>query len=323
MIDQTPVQILLTPDELHEGLRADALAGLSAPAKWLPPKYFYDEHGSTLFEAITRLPEYYPTRTERAILGDFAEEMAKASGAEALVELGSGSSTKTRLLLDALGGTGRLNSYVPVDVSPTALESAAALLRRHYPDLHVRPVVADFDRHLAQLPNPGRRLFALLGGTIGNYQPAQRQASLRNLAAVMTSGETFLLGLDLVKDPTRLVAAYDDSAGVTAAFNRNVLNVLNRELDGDFSPLDFVHRAVWNSEHEWIEMRLRATRPVSAHLRAIDLAVSLDADEEIRTEISAKFTRARISADLAASGLLLEEWWTDEANDFAVLLARK
>lgn len=317
------IEILLTPHELREALRQDARAGLSAKAKWLPPKYFYDDHGSVLFEAITRLPEYYPTRTEHTILADFADEMAKASGAETLVELGSGSSMKTRLLLDALSRTGNLTTYIPVDVSLGALQDAAAALAHDYPGLEVLPVVADFDRHLSQLPAHGLRLFALLGSTIGNYPPSERQVFLTKIAAAMHSGEALLLGLDLVKAPDRLIAAYNDSAHVTAAFNRNVINVLNRELDGDLPVEAFTHRALWDAKNEWIEMRLQALRPISARLRVIDLDVNFETGEEVRTEISAKFTHARIETDLGAGGLHLEDWWTDPASDFAVLLARK
>lgn len=322
MTDNT-IEILLSPDDLHEALHADARTGLSAQEKWLPPKYFYDERGSALFEAITELAEYYPTRTEHAILSDYADQMAKAAGADSLVELGSGSSTKTRLLLDALTRTDRLAAYVPVDVSVAALEDAAAALRSDYPSLQITPVVADFDQHLSQLPGTGLRLFALLGSTIGNYPPVERQTFLSKLASAMHSGESLLLGVDLVKEPARLVAAYNDSAGVTAAFNLNVINVLNRELDGDLPGEAFTHRALWDPVNEWIEMRLQARRPISAHLRAIDLLVNFEEGEEVRTEISAKFTRTRIEGDLRASGLALEEWWSDPADDFAVLLARK
>lgn len=323
MSNEIAIEVLLTPETLHESLRHDARTGLSAPAKWLPPKYFYDDRGSVLFEEITQLPEYYPTRTEHAILQDFSDEMAKASGAGTLIELGAGSSVKTRLLLDALTHTGRLTSYVPVDVSLGALQDAAAPLQLRYPQISVRPVVADFDQHLHQLPSDGLRLFALLGSTIGNYAPTQRRAFLTNLAMAMHPGEALLLGVDLVKAPERLIAAYNDSAGVTAAFNRNVIEVINRELDGDLPADAFAHHALWDPENEWIEMRLRATRPISSHLRAIDLPVQFEVSEEVRTEISAKFTRPGIESDLGASGLFVEEWWSDHAADFAVLLARK
>lgn len=317
------LDVFLTPADLRRGLEADARAGLSASPKWLPPKYFYDDRGSRLFEDITRLPEYYQTRTEHAILVAHADEIAEAAGAEALLELGSGSSEKTRMLLDAMTHSGGLSAYVPVDVSAGALNDAMAGLRRDHPDLELHGAVADFDHHLDRLPEPGRRLVALLGGTLGNYPPEQRRVFLAELAAAMHPGETFLLGIDLVKDPERLVAAYDDSAGVTAEFNRNVIAVLNRELDGDLDPADFEHVALWDAQNEWIEMRLRAGRPIRARLAALDLPVEFAAGEEMRTEISAKFRPSRIEPELVAAGLRPERWWTDPAGDFALLLARR
>jgi L-histidine N-alpha-methyltransferase len=314
--------ILLEPDELRAALITDARAGLTATPKWLPPKYFYDARGSELFEEITRLPEYYPTRTERALLQRVAPEIAAIAGAEVLLELGSGSSEKTGFLLDAVAGAGRLTAYVPVDVSPAALRGAASELAITRPELSVVPVVADFEHHLSELPAPGRRLVAFLGSTIGNFPPEARAAFLSGLAEALSPGETVLLGLDLVKEPQRLVAAYDDSAGVTADFNRNVLRVLNRELDADFDPEAFEHVARWDAANEWMEMRLRASRPMTARLAALDLTVELAAGEEIRTEISAKFRRERIAPELATAGLDLVGWWTDPAGDYALALAR-
>jgi len=315
--------VLLSPHDLRVALETDARTGLTATPKWLPPKYFYDDRGSRLFEEITRLPEYYPTRTEHAILTAYADEIVAAANAEVLLELGSGSSAKTRLLLDAMGRRGTLTAYVPVDVSAGALRDAMTGLRADYRDLPLEGAVADFDRHLGKLPAPGRRLWALLGGTIGNYPPAQRLRFLTDLARAIRPGEALLLGIDLVKDPDRLVAAYDDASGITAAFNRNVIAVLDRELDGDLDPDDFTHVARWDPENEWIEMRLRAGRPVSARLAALDLPVVFDRDEEIRTEISAKFRRDRIVPELASVGLDVERWWSDPEGDFAVLLARR
>ncbi len=315
------IQVLLEPGDLRAHLELDARVGLTAARKWLPPKYFYDDHGSRLFDEITRLPEYYPTRAERAILVRHAEEIAATARADVLLELGSGSSEKTRLLLDAMQRAGRLAAYVPVDVSAGALRQAMSGLRREYPTLHLHGAVADFDHHLDLLPAPGTRLFALLGGTIGNYPPRERRTFLAGLAAAMGSGETFLLGIDLVKAPDRLVAAYDDDAGVTAAFNRNVLSVLNRELLGDLDVDEFDHVAVWDPEHEWIEMRLRARRAMSARLSAIGLDIAFERGEHLRTEISAKFHRSGVEAELRGAGLTVEGWWTDD--DFAVVLARK
>ena len=314
--------VLLAPDALRDALEADARAGLTASPKWLPPKYFYDDRGSELFEEITRLPEYYPTRTERSLLAEVADEIARVADAEVLLELGSGSSEKTGLLLDALEAAGRLAAYVPVDVSPAALKGAVAELATGRPELTVVPVVADFEHHLTELPAPGRRLVAFLGSTIGNFAPAERASFLAGLAEALSPGETVLLGLDLVKDPRRLVAAYDDSAGVTADFNRNVLRVLNRELDADFDVDAFEHVARWDAGNEWMEMRLRATRPMTAKLAGLDLSVELAEDEEIRTEISAKFRRERIAPELAAAGLDLVGWWTDPDGDYALALAR-
>ena len=311
---------LLVPEDLRADLEADARAGLTATPKWLPPKYFYDDHGSRLFEEITRLPEYYPTRAEHALLQAHAGEIAEAAGNPVLIELGSGSSEKTRLLLDAMTER-ELHSYIPIDVSAGALREAMVRLRRDYPGTDIVGAVADFDRHMHLLPVPAPRTIALLGGTIGNYPPAQRTTFLTGLTDAMLPGETFLLGIDLVKSPARLVAAYDDAAGVTAEFNRNVLRVLNRELGGDFDPTDFEHVAVWDETNEWIEMRLRARRAVSARLAAIDLIVDFVAGEEMRTEISAKFRRERIVPELAQVGLHTEGWWSD--GDFALVLARR
>ncbi len=318
----TELTVLLAPDELRQGLEHDARSGLSASPKSLPPKYFYDDTGSLLFEEITRLPEYYPTRTEHALLTSVAGEIARVADAEVLVELGSGSSEKTRLLLDAMTEAGALAAYVPVDVSAGALRAAVPQLRQFYPDLPVHGVVADFDHHLAELPTDGRRLIALVGSTLGNYPPGPRAGFLAGLAAGMQEGDTLLLGLDLVKDAARLVAAYDDAAGVTAEFNRNVLRVLNRELGADFDPSAFTHVAVWNPDAEWIEMRLRAEEPMVVTLPALSLTVQLVEGEEICTEISAKFRRERIDQELTAAGLRLEGWWTDPDGDYALALAR-
>ncbi len=317
------LEVLLQPGSLRAGLEADARVGLTANPKHLPPKYFYDARGSRLFEQITELPEYYPTRTEHALLTERAGDVARASGAEVLLELGSGSSTKTRLLLDAMTATGTLCGYVPLDVSSSALVEAAAALRHRYPGLDVRPVVADFDQDLSRLPLAGRRMVALLGSTIGNYPPAERQRFLVRVAAGLQEGETLLLGADLVKAPERLVAAYDDEAGVTAEFNRNVLRVLNRELGADFRPERFDHVAVWDEPHEWIEMRLRAREAMRVPIPALDLDVTLEEGEEIRTEISAKFRGPVLEAELGAAGLRLDGWWTDPAGDYALALARR
>jgi L-histidine N-alpha-methyltransferase len=315
------VDVYLSQDYVAESLRADVLAGLLAMPKTLPPKWFYDARGSELFEQITELPEYYPTRSERRVLADHSPEIAELTQAVSLVELGSGSSEKTRLLLDALRTTG-LRQFVPVDVSATALREAAAAIARDYPGLDVHGVVGDFTEHLDRLPVERPRLVAFLGGTIGNLVPSERAKFLSGLRSVLFEGEWLLLGTDLVKDPDVLVRAYDDSAGVTAEFNKNVLSVLNRELDADFDVAAFQHVALWDPEAEWIEMRLRATRAMRVRLAALDLDVRLAQGEEIRTEVSAKFTRPGVTAELAAAGFELTRWFTDPDGRFAVSLAR-
>ncbi|TDC63153.1 L-histidine N(alpha)-methyltransferase [Actinomadura sp. GC306] len=309
----------LTADDLAKTLRSDVHEGLTGTPKTLPPKWFYDERGSALFEEITALPEYYPTRREREILLARAPGVAAATGARTLLELGAGSGEKTRLLLDALAGT--LRTYVPVDVSGDFLAEAAAGIAADHPGLHVRPVVADYERHLHLLPAGERRLVAFLGGTIGNMPPAERIGFLGALRATMSAGDFLLVGADLVKDTGRLVRAYDDTAGVTAEFNRNVLHVINAELDADFDPDAFEHVAVWNDAEEWIEMRLRSTRDQDVRVGGLDLAVSFAAGEEMRTEISAKFRRERLEAELGAAGMEIAEFWTDADGDFSLTLA--
>jgi L-histidine N-alpha-methyltransferase len=308
-------------EDAHEALAADVRAGLTATPKTLPPKWLYDDAGSDLFEQITRLEEYYPTRREREILVAHAADIAAATGASTLVELGSGSSEKTRLLLDALDGAGTLERYVPVDVSDSTLIAAAEALIEDYPGLDVHAVVADFEAHLELLPADPSRLVVFLGGTIGNFEPAPRARFLQAVAETLRPGDAFLLGTDLVKDAGRLVRAYDDAAGVTAAFDRNVLYVVNRELGGDFDPEAFEHLAVWDADEEWIEMRLRSLREQTVHVKALDLEVAFAEGEQMRTEVSAKFTRERVERELAAAGLRPAAWWTDRAGDFALSLA--
>jgi L-histidine N-alpha-methyltransferase len=315
------IDVHLTEADLRASLEEDVRTGLTRPHKTLPPKYFYDARGSELFEEITRLPEYYPTRRERSILTARADEIAAASGADTLVELGSGSSVKTRLLLDGLQRAGTLRRYVPFDVSPSALEGAMDALAPDYPGLDLHGVVADFEHHLALLPDSGRRMVAFLGGTIGNLTPDERHAFLTDVRAGLREGDSFLLGTDLVKDERRLVNAYDDAAGVTAAFNKNVLAVLNRTLNADFDPELFEHVALWNRDEEWIEMRLRSLTSQSVKIRDLDLVVAFDQGEEIRTEISAKFRREKVSSELAAAGYRLDQWWADPVGDFALSLA--
>src|SRR6266487_2410112 len=315
----------LPPGFLAESLRADVLAGLTRSPKQLPPKWFYDARGSELFEQITRLPEYYPTRAEREILRDRADEIAALSAAHTLVELGSGSAEKTSLLLDALRARGTLRRFVPVDVSEAALRAAAERVAAAYPDLAVHAVVSDFEEHLGLPPAgdtaPCPRMVVFLGGTIGNLLPAQRAEFLTSLRAGLAPGDSLLLGTDLVKDPATLVAAYDDTAGVTAAFNKNVLAVLNAELGADFDLDAFEHVAVWNADAEWIEMRLRSGLAQTVRLPGIGLTVEFAEGEEMRTEVSAKFRREGVTAELAAAGFTMRSWWTDSADQFGLSLS--
>ncbi|WP_326818281.1 L-histidine N(alpha)-methyltransferase [Streptomyces sp. NBC_01762] len=308
----------LPVDATDAALRADVLHGLTRHPKTLPPKWFYDAHGSELFEEITRLPEYYPTRAEREILVARAPEIAAASGAKTLIELGSGSSEKTRHLLDALPG---LHSYVPVDVSESALRGAAEALLVERPDLSVHALIADFTGELVLPDTPGPRLVAFLGGTIGNLLPDERAVFLKSVRSLLSPGDALLLGTDLVKDEEVLVAAYDDAAGVTAAFNKNVLTVVDRELGADFHPADFDHVALWDRRQEWIEMRLRARRALAVKIPGLDLVVPFEAGEDMRTEVSAKFRKEGIRGELATAGLRLTQWWTDSADRFALSLA--
>jgi L-histidine N-alpha-methyltransferase len=312
---------------LHEGgqrsLADDVLDGLTKPFKELPPKHFYDSRGAELFDRICELPEYYPTRTERAILQDYAGQIAAQTRAGELVELGSGTAAKTRVLLDALHGAGTLTRYVPVDVTEQMVRACAQELTSEYPGLSVHGVIGDFERHLDRVPPAeGPRLVVFLGGTIGNFPPGSRRRFLREIARLLGPGDHLLMGTDLVKDPEVLERAYDDAEGVTAEFNRNLLRVLNRELDADFDPEDFEHVALFDPEHEWIEMRLRARRAHTTTVANLGLSVRFEQGEEMRTEISAKFTRERVEEDLAAAGLELASWLTDLDELFALSLSR-
>ncbi|MBR8638336.1 L-histidine N(alpha)-methyltransferase [Streptomyces tuirus] len=308
----------LPEDATDAALRADVHRGLTGRPKTLPPKWFYDAHGSDLFEKITELPEYYPTRAEREILLARSGDIAAATRARTLAELGSGSSEKTRHLLDALAD---LHTYVPVDVSESALTQAGQALAAERPGLDVHALIADFTAELTLPDTPGPRLVAFLGGTIGNLLPAERAAFLASVRALLAPGDALLLGTDLVKDEEVLVRAYDDAAGVTAAFNKNVLTVINRELGADFEPAAFDHVALWDAEHEWIEMRLRSRTAQTVKVPALDLAVDFAAGEELRTEVSAKFRQEGVRAELFAAGLDLAHWWTDGAGRFALSLS--
>ncbi|MFN8203084.1 MAG: L-histidine N(alpha)-methyltransferase [Solirubrobacteraceae bacterium] len=301
----------------HErSLADDVLDGLTRPFKELPPKHFYDARGSELFELICEQPEYYPTRTELRILRTRGPELME--DVDELVELGSGATTKARILLSA----GAASRYVPVDVSETVVRAAADELADL--DVEVHGVVGDVERHLDRLPPPvGRRAVAFLGGTIGNFPPGSRRRFLRLIASLLDPGDRLLLGTDLVKDPAIIEAAYNDAAGVTAEFNRNVLAVVNRSLDADFDLDAFEHVAFFDRRREWVEMRLRALEPQVVTVAALGLQVDFAHREELRTEISAKFTRERIAADLAAAGLALRTLTTDPREWFAVTVAER
>jgi L-histidine N-alpha-methyltransferase len=321
MPSQIRVDVHLEPDAMVRALEADVRAGLSTTPRTLPPKWFYDDRGCELFDAITRLPEYYPTRAERAILTEQASVVASRTAADTLVELGSGTSEKTRLILDALAAAGTLRRFVPFDVSEETLRTAASAIASEYDDIQVHAVVGDFERHLDQVPAGGRRVVAFLGSTIGNLTPEARAKFLAEVAGGLGPGDALLLGTDLVKDVDRLVAAYDDAAGVTAEFNRNVLRVLNRELDADFDADAFTHVARWDPDEEWIEMRLRSDGERLATIARLGMQVRFGTGEELRTEISAKFRHEGVVRELAAAGLELAEWWTDPAGDFALSLS--
>jgi L-histidine Nalpha-methyltransferase len=313
----------LAADSAYEALCRDVRGGLQSSPKSLPPKWFYDSAGSDLFDQITRLPEYYPTRAEAEILRARAAEIASAAGADTLVELGSGTSEKTRVLLDALRDGGALRRFVPFDVDASMLSAASRAIQDEYPGIEIAAVCGDFEKHLAKIPNGGRRLFVFLGSTIGNLKPGARADFLADLAAALQPGDSLLLGTDLVKDSGRLVAAYDDAAGVTAQFNRNVLAVINRELDADFDVDAFRHVATWNAVDERMEMRLRSDRAQRVRIGALNMTVDFDAGEQVLTEVSCKFRAEGVADELAHAGLRLTQWWTDAAGDFGLSLSVK
>ena len=313
----------LSADSAGDALRRDVLEGLTQTPKSLPPKWFYDSVGSDLFDQITRLPEYYPTRTEAQILRERSVEIAAASGADTLVELGSGTSEKTRMLLDALRDNGSLRRFIPFDVDASVLKAAGAAIEKEYPGIEIDAVCGDFEEHLGKIPRIGRRLVVFLGSTIGNLTPGPRADFLTALSETLQPGDSLLLGTDLVKDTDRLVAAYDDSAGVTAQFNRNVLAVVNRELAADFDLDAFEHVAKWNNDEERIEMWLRANQAQRVRVKALDLTIDFAGGEEMLTEVSSKFRPDGVAAELADAGLRRTHWWTDSACDFGLSLATR
>lgn len=313
----------LAADSAAQALRRDVRDGLRQTPKSLPPKWFYDSTGSDLFDQITRLPEYYPTRAEAQILRAQSAQIAGASGADTLVELGSGTSEKTRMLLDALRDSGALRRFIPFDVDAGVLNAAGSAIGREYPGIEIDAVCGDFEEHLGKIPRVGRRLVVFLGSTIGNLTPGPRADFLSALADTLQPGDSLLLGTDLVKDTNRLLRAYDDSAGVTAQFNRNVLAVVNRELDADFDLDAFEHVAKWNADEERIEMWLRTSSAQRVRVAALDLTVEFTEGEEILTEVSCKFRPERVEAELAAAGLRRTHWWTDPAGDFGLSLSTR
>jgi L-histidine Nalpha-methyltransferase len=303
-------------------MAADVRAGLTKPFKELSPRYFYDERGSELFEQITELPEYYPTRCEREILRSRSAEIVEAAEPRALIELGSGSAAKTRVLLDAMAADGCLTAYAPVDIAEEITRSTAEAIADEYPGVTVLGHVCDFELDLERVPVEGPRIIAFLGGTIGNFQPAQRAMFLRRIANLLDPDDRFLLGTDLVKDRETLEAAYDDSAGVTAAFNKNVLTVLNERLGADFDIDAFEHVARWDADNLWMDIRLRSLKHQVIEISDLDLQVAFAAGEEMRTEISTKFMRPGLEGIYAEAGLELTDWWTDPDGLYALSLAR-
>jgi L-histidine N-alpha-methyltransferase len=322
MTRQLVVDVVVTPDDRERAMREDARAGLTGTPKSIPPVWFYDETGSQLFDRITRLPEYYLTRAERSILEERAVEIVAAAGPATLVELGSGTSEKTRLILDAMASAGTLKGIKLLDISEEILRQAAAELSERY-DVDVHAVVGDFRAHLGHLAGNQHQLWAFLGSTIGNFTPPARRALLASFGQAMGPQDLLLLGTDLVKDPARLVAAYDDSEQVTAAFNLNVLSVLDHALNADFDPARFEHVAIWNATDKWIEMRLRSRAGQIVLIRGLDTKIDFDEGEEILTEISAKFDPDQLPAELGAGGLVVDRSWTDRAGDFMLTLARR
>jgi L-histidine N-alpha-methyltransferase len=321
--EQITIDVDVSADALHADLAADVRAGLSAPFKELKPKYFYDPRGCELFERITELPEYYLTRAEREILSARSADIVAAADPAMLIELGSGTAAKTRVLLDAMRDAGCLETYVPVDISEEVTRETAERLVEEYPGLRVRGMVCDFEGGLRMLPRGERRLIAFLGSTIGNLGPAARRLFLGRLAGQMGAGDSLLLGTDLVKGRSRLEAAYNDPGGVTAEFNKNVLAVLNRELDADFDLGAFEHVARWDAEAQRVDIRLRSLADQTVSLSALGIEARFAAGEEMRTEFSCKFTRERLEHILASVGLELAEWWSDPEGLFGLSLARR
>jgi len=322
-IESTQIDVHLEPGWWRTTLESDIRTGLTATPRCIPAKWFYDELGSQLFDDITKLPEYYPFRAERQILQERSGEIVAAAEADTLVELGSGTSEKSRVLLDAMAQAESLVRYVPFDVSEEMLRLAASQIVESYPGVYVHGIVGDFDRHIPLVPISGTGMVAFLGSTIGNFAPEARQQFIADVVLALDSGGSFLLGTDLVKDPDRLWAAYNDAQGVTAQFNLNMLTMINRELNADFDLARFEHAADWDAENEWIDIRIRSLVDQQVAIRDLGVQVEFAAGEEIRTEISAKFRLEGIAAELEAAGLVVRQQWTDRAADFGMTLAIK
>jgi dimethylhistidine N-methyltransferase len=311
-------ELLISP------IAADVLEGLSAQPKRLPPKLFYDAEGSRLFEEITRTREYYPTRTERAILQDFSGDIVRAAGSNlTLVELGAGSASKTRVLIRAILCRQLRLDFHPVDVSPVALQEAVRSLNGDFPRLHVTPIAADYSRHLPELRSqPGRKLVLFIGSTIGNFEPEEATEFLGRVRASLSTGDALLLGFDMVKDPRVLHDAYNDAAGITQRFNKNVLARINRELGAAFDLDKFRHVAFWSARKSRIEMHLESLADQSVSVPDLVRTFHFALGERIHTENSYKFTPESISGLLKQSGLKLEKTWSDPRQWFSVVLAR-
>ncbi len=324
MLPRTPLIVRARPevDPVAE-MAAEIRAGLSESLPSIPCKYFYDDRGSELFDAITRLPEYYQTRTEEGILERIAFDVIARTQPRELVELGAGLGRKVRLLIDAARGVGGGGQLVLFDVNERSLEAASGRLTGEYPGLAVTGIVGDFGSPDLELIGPGQgRLALFFAGTIGNLHPTEVPPFLSRLSRMLAPGDALLVGVDLVKDEARLHAAYNDAAGVTAEFNRNILRVVNQRLDGDFDPLAFEHVAFYDRERAWIEMRLRARRAVEVRIKRADLHLHYGAGDEIRTEISCKYTRTSFEALLPGTGFAPELWYADDEELFALVLLR-
>lgn len=320
-VGRPTIEVHLDEGWMRRAIEDDVRNGLLSDPKELPPKWFYDDRGSELFDEITRLDEYYPTRAEREILLSSSNEMAVLSGADTIIELGSGTSEKTRILLAAFEQTGQLERFVPFDVNEAFLTAACDQIARDHPGVSIHGFVGDFEHHLPELPRGGTRMVAFLGSTIGNLDESGRSRFLDDLVEGLRPGDSLLLGTDLVKDVARLEAAYDDARGVTAEFNRNVLRVINRQLGADFDVDSFRHVAFFDHEHERIEMWLESRGQSVVDIADLGMKVQLADGEAIRTEISCKFTKDRVEREMAGAGLRLAEWWTDPAGDFALSLS--